>query len=137
MTDIERWSKRNEKGEELEKRGNLKDAAKHYEANVEEGAPTLFPYTRLLIIYRRLEDPYNERRVLIKAVKLLQKKKKEKGLDDIEEAQLEEFLDRRSELIGSSEGGRSVKKKKQEAESGGCMGVFLVLILLVATYVAL
>ena len=77
----ERWFKRNAIGEQKESEGKFEDAIRAYEANVGEGAHTLFPYERLVILYKRKRDLRNEQRIIKKAIKKLQERSTKKPLD--------------------------------------------------------
>ncbi len=77
----ERWFKRNAIGEQKESEGKFEDAIRAYEANVIEGAHTLFPYERLAILYKRKRDSRNEQRIIKKAIKTLQDRSTMKPLD--------------------------------------------------------
>jgi len=55
---------RNLVGKELEKKGRVEAAIEKYEANVQEGADTPFPYRRLAIIYERQKSYHDALRVL-------------------------------------------------------------------------
>lgn len=78
----ERWFKRNAIGEQKESEGKFDDAIRVYEANVEEGANTLFPYERLAILYKRKKDIRNEQRVIKKAIKKLHERSSTRPLDN-------------------------------------------------------
>lgn len=60
--------KRNLKGIEHEKSGELEKAIELYEQNITEGFNGNHPYDRLAIIYRKLKKPEDEIRVLEKAI---------------------------------------------------------------------
>lgn len=77
----ERWFKRNAIGEQKESEGKFEDAIRIYEANVDEGAITLFPYERLVILYKRKHDKRNEQRIIKKAIKKLKERSSRKPLD--------------------------------------------------------
>ncbi len=77
----ERWFKRNAIGEQKESEGKFEDAIRVYEANVDEGAYTLFPYERLAILYKRKKDSINEQRIIKKAIKKLHERSSRKPLD--------------------------------------------------------
>ena len=77
----ERWFKRNAIGEQKESEGKFEDAIRVYEANIDEGAYTLFPYERLAILYKRKKDARNEQRVIKKAIKKLHERSVKKPLD--------------------------------------------------------
>ena len=77
----ERWFKRNAIGEQKESEGKFEDAIRVYEANVDEGAYTLFPYERLVILYKRKRDSRNEQRIIKKAIKKLHERSVKKPLD--------------------------------------------------------
>ena len=77
----ERWFKRNAIGEQKESEGKFEDAIRAYEANVGEGAYTLFPYERLAILYKRKRDDRNEKRIIKKAIKKLHERSIKKPLD--------------------------------------------------------
>ncbi len=73
--------KRNAIGEQKESEGKFEDAIRVYEANVDEGANTLFPYERLAILYKRKKDAINEQRIIKKAIKKLHERSSRKPLD--------------------------------------------------------
>ena len=77
----ERWFKRNAIGEQKESEGKFEDAIRMYEANIDEGAYTLFPYERLAILYKRKKDVRNEQRIIKKAIKKLHERSSKKPLD--------------------------------------------------------
>ena len=77
----ERWFKRNAIGEQKESEGKFEDAIRIYEANIDEGANTLFPYERLAILYKRRKDTRSEQRIIKKAIKKLQERSVRKPLD--------------------------------------------------------
>ena len=78
---VDRWFKRNAIGEQKESEGKFEDAIRVYEANVEEGADTLFPYERLAILYNRRNDEKNEIRILKKALAKLEERSRHHRLD--------------------------------------------------------
>ncbi len=78
----ERWFKRNAIGEQKESEGKFDDAIRVYEANIEEGANTLFPYERLAILYKRKKDFKNEKRVIKRAIKKLHERSSSRPLDN-------------------------------------------------------
>ncbi len=78
----ERWFKRNAIGEQKESEGKFDDAIRVYEANVDEGANTLFPYERLAILYKRKKDFRNEQRIIKKAIKKLHDRSSTRPLDN-------------------------------------------------------
>ena len=97
---LDRWFKRNAIGEQKESEGKFEDAIRLYEANVEEGADTLFPYERLVILYKRRHDERNEIRVLKKAIAKLQERARTKRLDHYLSRLYDELSRRLTELNG-------------------------------------
>jgi len=63
---------RNNKGIELEKRGDIEEAIKLYEQNTADEFDGTHPYTRLAIIYREKGQIENEIRVLKKAIQVFE-----------------------------------------------------------------
>lgn len=59
---------RNLLGKQLEKEGNVLEAMSLYEANIFENFEGSFPYRRLAILYHKRKLPFEEIRVLEKAV---------------------------------------------------------------------
>lgn len=66
-----KWSNRNSKGIELEKKCEVDKAIELYEKNIEEEFDGTHPYIRLAIIYRKKGLLRDEIRVLEKAKKIL------------------------------------------------------------------
>ncbi|WP_198507842.1 tetratricopeptide repeat protein [Bacillus sp. FJAT-45037] len=84
---------RNLKGMELEKNGELDQAIKLYEMNVQEGFDGNHPYDRLAIIYRK-QKLYNEEiRVLERAIEVFSNLKETSSRQDID-PKLKKFKDR-------------------------------------------
>lgn len=96
----DRWFKRNAIGEQKESEGKFEDAIHMYEANVYEGAHTLFPYERLAILYKRKNDVKNESRVITTAIKQLRRRSARKPLDKYLYNLLLNFQRRLEELSG-------------------------------------
>ncbi len=94
----ERWFKRNAIGEQKESEGKFEDAIRVYEANVDEGAYTLFPYERLAILYKRKRDSKNEQRIIKKAIKKLNERSTKKPLDSYLFNMLRALQRRRADL---------------------------------------
>ncbi len=103
---LNRWFKRNAIGEQKESEGKFEDAIRAYEANVEEGADTLFPYERLAILYKRRKDDRNELRIIKKALSKLNNKARKKPLDAYMESMRREFNRRLKELSGEEGPGK-------------------------------
>lgn len=59
---------RNNEGTAYEKAGREDEAIAIYEENIADGYPALHSFDRLMIIYRRRKDYYNEIRVIKKAI---------------------------------------------------------------------
>ena len=97
---LDRWFKRNAIGEQKESEGKFEDAIRIYEANVEEGADTLFPYERLVILYKRKNDERNEIRILKKALYKLQERSERRRLDHYLDKLYLELTQRLAELNG-------------------------------------
>ena len=98
----ERWFKRNAIGEQKESEGKFEEAIRLYEANVEEGAQTLFPYERLTILYKRRQDTRNEQRVIKKAIKKLHERSSRKQLDSYLFNMLHTLQHRLADLTGAT-----------------------------------
>lgn len=77
---------RNNDGIAFEKGGEIEEAIKVYEENIELGFPAMHSYTRLMIIYRRLKDYDNEQRVIRRAIEVYEKS--ELAADDVEKWKL-------------------------------------------------
>lgn len=70
---------RNNQGIEYEKQGNIKEAIKVYEENIEPGCyPAQHAFDRLLVLYRKLKDYKNEKRVCKRAISVFKKEQKYK-----------------------------------------------------------
>jgi hypothetical protein len=54
---------------EEEAKGNLKQAAKYYEAAIKDERPDELPFNRLMIIYRKLKQYKDELRVINKGIR--------------------------------------------------------------------
>ena len=74
---------RNNKTQNLEKKGNVDSAIKLYEENVAENFEGSLPYNRLAIIYRKRKDYNNEIRVLNKAISVYSQLDKSSPRPDI------------------------------------------------------
>jgi len=74
---------RNNKAQNLEKKGNIDSAIKLYEENVAENFEGSLPYNRLAIIYRKRKDYNNEIRVLNKAISIYSQLDKSSPRPDI------------------------------------------------------
>lgn len=68
MGAFEKQVERNLKGIQLEKDGQVDEAIKLYERNIEENFEGNHPYDRLAIIYRKRNEIGDEIRVLGKAI---------------------------------------------------------------------
>ncbi|MFK2438092.1 hypothetical protein ACIXRX_21280 [Bacteroides fragilis] len=67
----------NNKGIELEKRGEIQEAIKIYEQNISyEDCDATHSYDRLMILYRKQKDYVNELRIIKKAISTFPKEKK-------------------------------------------------------------
>lgn len=99
----ERWFKRNAIGEQKESEGKFEDAIRVYEANIDEGAYTLFPYERLAILYKRKRDTRNEQRIIKKAIKKLHERSSKKPLDSYLYNLLNSFQRRLADLSEESQ----------------------------------
>ena len=99
----ERWFKRNAIGEQKESEGKFEDAIRVYEANIDEGAYTLFPYERLAILYKRKRDMRNEQRIIKKAIKKLHERSAKKPLDSYLYNLLNSFQRRLADLSEESQ----------------------------------
>lgn len=64
----------NMQGIALEKSGNIEDAIKLYEENIALGYPAAHAYTRLMVLYKRLKRPEDERRVILRAIEVYEGK---------------------------------------------------------------
>lgn len=74
---IQRIAMLNNKGIELEKRGEIQEAIKIYEQNISYGdCDATHSYNRLMILYRKQKDYINEMRVIKKAIYMFPKEKK-------------------------------------------------------------
>ena len=71
-------AKLNNEGIALEKEGNIEEAIKVYEQNLDTPFYATHSYERLMILYRKKKDYYNERRVAELAVQRFPKEKKYK-----------------------------------------------------------
>lgn len=60
----------NMKGKELEKEGHIEEAIKLYEENLTLGYPATYSYERLMVLYRKLKDIENEKRVIKLAIRV-------------------------------------------------------------------
>lgn len=75
----------NNKGIELEKRGNIADAIAIYEENIKGDCyPARHSFNRLLVLYRKAKDYENEKRVAEKAISLFSDNKYKERLQKIE-----------------------------------------------------
>jgi hypothetical protein len=97
---LDRWFKRNAIGEQKESEGKFDDAIRVYEENVEEGADTLFPYERLVILYNRKHDRRNEIRILKQALSKLRERSQKRRLDQYLDRLYLEMTRRLAELTG-------------------------------------
>lgn len=69
---LNRCVERNNKGMELEKEGKIDDAIKVYEQNISGDCyPASHSFDRLIVLYHKLNDIENERRVINKALEIL------------------------------------------------------------------
>lgn len=98
------WFERNAIGEEYEDVGRPEAAIRAYEANLEEGAVTMFSYERLAALYKQRSDEWNEKRVLKKAIVILQKLALKKRLSSYQQNLLSTFELRMSDLVGGTNG---------------------------------
>lgn len=74
---IHRIAMLNNKGIELEKRGEIQEAIKTYEQNISyEDCDATHSYDRLMILYRKQKDYVNELRIIKKAISTFPKEKK-------------------------------------------------------------
>lgn len=64
----------NMQGIALEKSGNIEDAIKLYEENIALGYPAAHAYTRLMVLYKRLKRPEDEKRVILRAIEVYEGK---------------------------------------------------------------
>lgn len=130
MSHIDIWFGRNARGEAAEKDGRPDEAIDLYEANVNDGATTLYSYERLAVLYRNAGRLDDEVRVLAKAIALLVQKQRTDGrLDEVQAVQLRELRHRIEEARTLRE---RPKVRRRTATKGrrGCLGL-LVLPLLV------
>ena len=65
-----RAAERNNRGEELERAGDIEGAIAVYEENIAEGYPASRSYDRLMILYRKRKDYDNEIRVILKTMEV-------------------------------------------------------------------
>lgn len=65
---IDETARLNNTGMYLEKKGEIDTAISVYEENVANGYPATHSYDRLMVIYRKLKDYKNERRIINKAI---------------------------------------------------------------------
>jgi len=72
---------RNNKGIELEKKGDIENAIKLYEQNVADEFWGRHPYDRLAIIYRRRKQYDDEIRIIRKAIEIIGDTKYKKRLE--------------------------------------------------------
>ncbi len=56
-------------GAEEEAKGNLEEAAKYYEAAIKDERPDEVPFTRLMVIYRKLKQYKEEQRVINQGIR--------------------------------------------------------------------
>ena len=80
-------------GAEEEAKGNLDQAAKHYEAAIKDERPDEVPFNRLMIIYRKQKRFKDELRVIKRGIKMFEdfyrkssSKSRGKKLADLSEA---------------------------------------------------
>lgn len=68
---MDRCAELNNKGMELEKNGKIEDAITTYEENIKPKCyPSIYPFERLMVLYRRKKDYKNEIRVINRAIKV-------------------------------------------------------------------
>lgn len=65
-----RTTNRNNIGIKLEKGGKIEDAIKVYEENVKAGFPATHSFNRLIVLYKRLKRPLDEKRVCEEYIKV-------------------------------------------------------------------
>ena len=58
------------KGAELEKSGDIENAISMYEESIKIGYPEIYQYERLVLLYHKIKDTENEKRILTKALEL-------------------------------------------------------------------
>lgn len=75
----------NLQGKEFEKSGDIQSAITLYEENIATLYPALHAYERLMIIYHRLKDYENEKRVIETAIQVFDSYNKENAQRKIEE----------------------------------------------------
>jgi len=92
---LKECAERNNKGNELEKNGQIIEAIKIYEENIKPGCyPAMHSFDRLLVLYRRNLDYKNEMRVCKRAIAVF------KGVEKYAIR-----LEKIQELIGKNESG--------------------------------
>lgn len=76
----------NSEGKNFEKEGNINEAIKCYEENIKLGYPASHSYERLMVLYRKLKDPENEKRIIKIAIDIFSGKKEDykKRLEKLE-----------------------------------------------------
>lgn len=65
---ISRCAERNNRGMQQEKTGDIDGAIALYEENISDTYPATHSYDRLMVLYRRRKDYYNELRVIESAI---------------------------------------------------------------------
>jgi hypothetical protein len=111
---------------EEEGKGNLKQAAKYYEAATKDERPDELPFNRLMIIYRKLKQYKDELRVINKGIKRFEefyrkasaKGGKGKKLSDLSEAFMKSsgLKDRKGNLVYQPEPIAKWSKRKLVVE---------------------
>ena len=111
---------------EEEAKGDLKQAAKYYEAVIKDERPDELPYNRLMILYRKLKQYKDELRVINKGIKIFEdfyKKSSAKGgkgkkLTDLSEAFMKTsgLKDRKGNLLYKPEPIAKWRKRKEMVE---------------------
>lgn len=71
-----RTSGLNYKGQSCEKEGDIAAAISYYEENIDLGYPATHAYDRLMIIYKKLGKPEEEKRVTLRAIEVFEKAEK-------------------------------------------------------------
>lgn len=74
----------NNRGAELEKAGDLNGAISSYEDNIALGYPATHAYSRLMVLYRKLKRPEDERRVILRALEVFGKENERRAALAIE-----------------------------------------------------
>lgn len=83
---------RNNQGIQLEHNGNIEDAIKIYEVNIQQGYPATHSFERLMKIYRRLKRYKDEIKVIDRAIEVFSKENERRFDIAIQNVDNEEYL---------------------------------------------